>query len=166
MNRREAWIDRKRGCSIPWKTALAWEAALGFLRARPRSCGEMKDFLRRKGFGQTASEATLQRLEDSGYLDDARFVEAWLHHRSHAQPRGGLWVRRELREKKVPADLVEELAAPYLAAHEEETAWDLAQKRWPRLLSSPRGKERLARYLFGRGFSPSTIHRVLERLEI
>jgi regulatory protein len=150
--------------SVNEEAAQAWKVALRYLGTRPRSCGEMINTLTRHGFSQEARDATIRKLEELGYLNDAHFVEAWLHHRSGVQPRGSLWVKRELQAKKVPADLVEKLAGPYLAEHEEEIAWAVTEKKWPRWANDPRKRDKLARFLHGRGFSSATIVRVLDRL--
>ncbi len=140
------------------------KAAMNYLKIRPRSRGELEDYLERKSFSSEARASVLIKLEENGLIDDRNFVEAWLYHRTKAMPRGRLFVIQELRRKKVPQDLIDSLVGPYFSQVEEEMAMNLAQRKWEALAHSPRGKQKLAFYLKNKGFPTSVISRILERL--
>ncbi|MGE0371631.1 MAG: regulatory protein RecX [Gammaproteobacteria bacterium] len=80
---------------------------MDLLARREHSVGELRVKLRAKGFDdEPAVEQELARLCTEGLLSDARFAEAFVHaHRLRGQ--GPLRVAAGLRERSVPAELIE-----------------------------------------------------------
>ena len=142
----------------------ALKAATHFMKIRPRSRGEVADLLTRKGFSQEVQAQILDRLEQLGLLDDKRFVEMWLYHRTEVVPRGGFIIKHELRQRKVAEDLIETLVEPRLAEAEPPAAHRLAAKKWRSLPSTSQRYAKVGNYLKSKGFSASTIHQVLQEL--
>jgi regulatory protein len=143
----------------------AIKAAVRYLKFRPRSKGEIDDYLKKRSFSPEVRKVALIKLEEEDLLDDSRFLESWLHHRTEVVPRGSLYIKRELRSKKISERLIEEVAEPFIKEKEEEVAWKLAQKKWRSLPDSPERFQKVAFFLKGKGFSSSVIYRVLMRLK-
>jgi regulatory protein len=143
----------------------AIQAAIRYLRIRPRSRGEVEEYLRKKSFSSEATEAALIKLEEEELLDDSKFLESWLHHRTEVMPRGSLVITRELKAKKIPEKLIQEVAMPFIEEKEEEVAWRLAVKRWNACSIPEERYRKTASFLKGKGFSSSVIYRVLMRLK-
>ncbi len=143
----------------------AIQAAIRYLRIRPRSRGEVEEYLIRKSFSPQATRAALIKLEEEELLDDSKFLESWLYHRTEVMPRGSLVIKRELKVKKIPEKLIQEIAEPYIEEKEEEVAYKLAEKKW-RINSEPEERYRkTASFLRAKGFSSSAIYRVLMKLK-
>src|SRR4051812_45101087 len=83
------------------------EAGARFLEARPRSVSEVRRKLTRLGYRPELVTATVDRLVELGFLDDAAFARAWVDARDRAKPRGEHALRRELGLKGVDRSLVD-----------------------------------------------------------
>ena len=143
----------------------ATEAALRLLTVRPRSEREVRDRLRRKGYGAAAIDATIAKLEGWRYLDDAEFARAWVANREANQPRGRRLLEQELRQKGVEREVVRDtIAAADL--DEAQTALDLgrAKLRSYSSLDPAVARRRLGAYLARRGYGYDIVRPTLDRL--
>ena len=90
----------------------AYQRALRFLAARPRSVLEVRRRLRASGIGEQPTSQVIDRLQDHGLLDDAQFASYWVEQRQAFRPRGPRALRSELSAKGV----AREAMAPAIAA--------------------------------------------------
>jgi regulatory protein len=145
------------------------EIAAGFLAARPRTRWEAERRLRRAGADDTVIAATLERLGELGYLDDAAFATWWADQRDRHAPRGRRLVEAELRQRGIGRDVIEELRETYedrdrapedagLPSTEAERASTAlaAHLRGRPLPSDPKALQRIGMFLVRRGFDPET----------
>jgi regulatory protein len=84
----------------------AFQAALRFIEARPRSSAEIRSRLERKEFAPEAITSALERLSRLGLIDDAAFARLWVEHRQNSRPRSTSALRDELRRKGIDTDVV------------------------------------------------------------
>jgi regulatory protein len=142
----------------------ALDVALRLLGYRPRAEQELRERLTRRGFPAEAIEATLARLRDYGYVDDAAFARAWVERRTGAAARGRRLLLYELRGKGVDP----EVAARSLqkAPDDLETARGLAERKVRSLrgLDARTFRQRLGAYLQRRGFAGEVIASVVREL--
>ena len=97
-------------------TGPVMEAAATFLAPRPRSISETKRRLSRLGFPQPLVDQVVERFAEIGYLDDEAFSRAWVESRDRARPRGESALRRELAQKGVARQVVDEILGERLDA--------------------------------------------------
>ena len=108
----------------------------------------------------------IQRLQQEGFLDEKRYVKAFVNDKFRFNKWGRIKIRYMLKQKGIASDLIEEgiLQIPEDEYHEILLAL-LKQKR-PILKSRNvyelRGK--MLRYAAGKGFEPSLICRCLGEL--
>ena len=139
-----------------------YTAALRILNYRFNSAAELRRKLAAKDFDQTTIEATLARLRDEKWLDDARFAEAFVRTRMRKRI-GRLRIRREL----MAAGVDDETAAGALGRNrdeegEREAVTALARKRAARLdLATPEGRNKLTAYLLKQGYDLSLIREIV-----
>lgn len=140
----------------------ALQSALRLLSYRPRSEQELRQRLARKGLPRAAIAATLSRLRELGYLDDAAFARFWTETRQASRPRSRRVVALELRRRGIAAEEVEEATA---SIEDEEAAYAAAGRRLRLLggLEYQQFRERLGRFLTGRGFSYDVARRTIDR---
>ncbi|HEX2765186.1 MAG TPA: regulatory protein RecX [Candidatus Limnocylindria bacterium] len=103
-------MPRRRRAATPPEppdAAGAMEIAARFLGTRPRTRWEVERRLRRAGADEPTVEATLDRLTELGYLDDAAFARWWGEQRDRHRPRGHRLVEAELRQRGVPREVIE-----------------------------------------------------------
>ncbi|MGQ9478050.1 MAG: regulatory protein RecX [Candidatus Bipolaricaulia bacterium] len=138
---------------------------LRLLRYRPRSRAEALDRLRRRGYSAETIAQTLAWAEEAGLLDDALFAKLWIAERLEHRPCGKILLRRELIERGIPPEIIEE-ALERAGLNEEELARGLAKERSARYRNLPAEEQRakLLALLSRRGFPASLCARVLHEL--
>lgn len=144
--------------------AAALERVGRLLVERPRSQAEVRQRLDRAGFPPETTQRVLERLRQSGDLDDGSFARVWVENRMAFRPRGAALLRAELRRKGVAP---EEIDSALAGIDETEAAWAAAQRvaqRWPGRDPATR-RERMYAHLQRRGFDHDTIRLVLRRLQ-
>jgi len=146
----------------------AFQAALRFLEARPRSIAEVRERLGRKEFAPEAIEAALARLAELGLVDDAAFARFWVENRQACRPRGAGALRDELRRKGIAPDVVAAvLSDDALTGDAAEQAQTLARAALRKYAgSADRGAftRRMGGYLQRRGFSFEIIRPIIDQL--
>ncbi len=148
-------------------SAAALESALRLLAVRLRSRREIDDRLRRKDYPAAVVAAVIHRLESECFLDDMRFAQAWVAGRLAVRPSGTVRLRRELRQKGVPLDIIEQvLRAGVSQSDEHAGAVALARVRARRYQAEPRdvAVRRLAGVLQRRGFSAGAVAAALREV--
>ncbi len=138
---------------------------LRLLRYRPRSRAEALDRLRRRGYSAETIAQTLAWAEGAGLVDDTLFAKLWIADRLEHRPCGKILLRRELGERGVPLEIIEEALAQ-AGLDEEELARGLAKERSARYHDLPpeERRARLLALLSRRGFPASLCARVLREL--
>ena len=146
-----------------------WEYALEGLADRAHSAGELREKLRRKASRAGDVDATLARLNESGYLDDRAYAESYAHARLDDRQFGSMRVLRDLRERRVAPSLAER-AVRHVFAHvdEEALAEEYVRRKYraaPRaeLFRSEKDLAAAYRKLLRAGFGTGVIIRVLKR---
>ncbi|MFA5361989.1 MAG: regulatory protein RecX [Candidatus Omnitrophota bacterium] len=136
------------------------------LKFRPRSEKEMRDRLGRKDFSKGIIEKTVQALISKKFIDDRLFAEAWIDYRIN-KSFGFRKVRRELRGKGIPGRIIEECLARIQKDYSEETVVERsAREKIGKLkgIDGIKAKNRVYAYLLRRGFTPSVVIEVMNRL--
>ncbi len=131
--------------------ALAMGRAFNFLGYRARSEKEVRDRLRRYGYGEEIVEEVIDRLKELGYLDDgefARFVA-----REKARRYGPRRISAELRRSGVDPEITQDAVAEEFAGRSElEEARSVAARRYNRGGSDAEAR-RIYGFLMRRGYS-------------
>lgn len=104
----------------------AHDAALRLLASRPRSETEMRNRLAMRGVEPSAIDDEVERLRNSGLLDDQKFAEAWVEDRKRASPRGQRMLRYELLGRGIDPAAAEQATSDI---DDRETAIGLARSR-------------------------------------
>jgi regulatory protein len=142
-------------------------AALRFLKIRPRSTAELKEKLKAKEYPSTEIETAVNDLAASGLLDDRAFTKSWINYRL-ARPFGFRRIIQELKAKGIDQEIIEQITAEIKDSYDpENTALELAQRRWKRLpdIDPIKKKKRVLDFLLRRGFEASVAIRVIKKLK-
>ncbi len=133
--------------------------ALGFLSRREYSRAELSRRLRPYVEAADDLESLLDGLERDGWLSNERFVESVVHRR--ATRMGGARIADELKRHAVGDTLISETASK-LAQTETARVQAVWEKKYGTLPETPAERAKQARFLAVRGFSGSTIGKVLK----
>src|SRR3989338_3922707 len=126
------------------------------LSARQRSEKELRQRLSFKGFDPEITEELTDYFKKLNLINDREFARAWIETRLN-KPLGFKAIIKELRQKGISEEIIAELIGQKKASFDEITAVrELAERRWARLKSSNKPKEKLKSqlyaYLIRRGF--------------
>ena len=138
-------------------------AAYRCLSYRPRSEGEIRQGLHRRGFADELAEKTIAKLREQNLSDDFAFAQFWTGNRLSFRPKSKRLIKKELRDKKVAAEIIEQVTKDI---DDEEIAYKLGCSRMHNLahLDYPDFYRRLSSYLAYRGFSYEVIKRTVALL--
>lgn len=156
-----AWENRL----APLQFADAWEAALTSLDRAARTEKELRASLARKGYVEPVIDAVIERLKETGLLNDARYAERMAELQSK-RPVGLHAFRRKLAAKGISEDD----AAEALSAFDEEQQKDacLAAARTLcrkyEALPHREARAKLSQALARRGFGWDAIEGAVDQL--
>lgn len=139
------------------------DAAYYYLSYRPRSEGEIRQWLDKRGFASEVVETAIGKLREQNLSDDFAFAKFWRDDRLSFRPKSKRLIKRELRDKKVASDIIEQVTSDI---DDEEIAYKLGSSRLPTLvhLDYPAFYRRLTSYLAYRGFNYEVIKRTASLL--
>ena len=158
----------------PAEPPAPMEVALRYLGSRPRTRYELTQRLRRAAVPEPQIEATLDRLVELGYVDDAAFARWWAEQRDRHAPRGRRMLEAELRQRGVPREVIEAHRAEHddserapedegVPGSELERAADALARhlRGRPMPDDAKARQRIGMYLMRRGFDAETVRTTL-----
>lgn len=117
--------------------------------------------------GQTAIDAVVVRLKQNGYLNDQSYAETYARLRQENQKFGRRRVQQDLRQKGLPAGLIDEtLDARYGQTNEEALARQFLARKRLRKPANDKETARILRRLVAAGFSTGVIYKILRQWEV
>jgi regulatory protein len=131
-------------------------ASYHYLSYRPRSEGEIRQWLHRRGFANEVADQTIIKLREQNLSDDFAFARFWKENRLSFRPKSKRLIKKELRDKKVAAEIIEQVTEDI---DDEAIAYKLGSNRISTLahLDYPDFYRRLSSYLAYRGFGYEVI---------
>ena len=143
---------------------IVYQKALHFLSYRPRSSAEVRQNLSKRGISEALIEDILNRLQNTGLVNDETFAQAWVENRNTFRPRGKTALRMELRRKGLSNEIVQSV----LDTQVNDAALALeAARRYARRLSGlewPEFRQKLSGFLARRGFLYTTLASVVSQV--
>jgi regulatory protein len=118
-------------------------------------------------------DKVLTRLQELGYLDDAKFAEFWVENRASFAPRGKLLIKQELAKKGVTREVIQEALEKHLPTEneqgeslEEEQALAAARKKAATLKAEDWQSfyRKLGGFLQRRGYDFEVTNRITKQL--
>jgi regulatory protein len=144
-------LEELEEARVAGERALAMNRALHFLGYRARSRMEVRDRLRRYGYGEETVRVVIGRLAELGYLDDEEFARTAA--REKARRYGPRRVSAELRRSGVDAELAQDVVEEEFAERGEvDAARSAAARRYNRGGSDAEAR-RVYGFLMRRGYS-------------
>lgn len=142
--------------------------AFRLLSFKPRTVAEMRERLLEKDWAEEAIvDQVIARLKELGYLNDEQYAASFATSRLTARPLGRTRLRRDLQNKKVPAQIAEQTLNEVYADGAEEGLIDRAIAKRLRLKGAPQSPEEVKKlfdYLMRRGFSYQLVLRKVREL--
>ena len=145
----------------------AYSDGLKLLARRELSVTDLRARLLDREHAREEVEAAIERLLETGALDDRRVARAHARTASKVKGRGRLRVTRELQAMGIPREVAAEAVAEVFGELDERAMIDRAiQKklRGGRKPSSVQERARLYQFLMRQGFTPAAVSAALRRI--
>ena len=136
----------------------AYMRSLDLIMRRQRSEWEVRDYLKRKDYESETVEKIVNRLSNSGYIDDKKFAEAWVNNRRLLKATSKRKLRLELKQKRVSDEVISEVISED-ETDERQVLKDLIAKK--RSQTRYQDDQKLIAYLMRQGFNYEDIKLVL-----
>ena len=139
------------------------DVAYRYLSYRPRSEGEMRQRLRKRGFDTEVIERTVEKLKEQDIINDYAFAIFWKDAQLSHKPKSKRLIIKELVEKKIEEDIIRQVTE---GIDDEKNAYTLGGSRARTLahLDETSFRRRLEYILSYRGFSYGTIKHTIDIL--
>jgi regulatory protein len=130
---------------------VAYQRALRLIQHRPRSESEIRQVLRRHAIPEASAEEAIERLKQSGLINDAEFAQAWVENRADLRPRSRRALAYELSRRGVDAQVIEQSLT---TIDDDRMAYQAALRpaRKYKELDWNDFRQKMYRYLAQRGF--------------
>ncbi len=136
----------------------ALDATMRYVAIRPRSQWEIESYLKRKRVEKVTAKQILNKLNDSGFLDDEAFARAWVSNRRLLKPMSRRKLTLELRQKRVDNSVIDKVLA-------DDEVTDIATLQ--QLIAKKRGKYKddlkFMQYLARQGYSYQDVKEALNK---
>ena len=137
------------------------------LARRMYSTNEIRKKLKEQGYTDEIIDNVISMMEGYGYLNDKTFAEEWIRSRAHNNPKGKIVLKRELTQKGIEGDIIEEaFSQSFDESQQSEIALDMArrQSRSYRNDDPISARRKLQGYLIRRGFDFETVRNVVDKV--
>lgn len=145
------------------------EACLRYLARRDHSSSELLKKVGRKGYRQSDIRDVIRDLLDQGLIDDRKFAQRYVTDKMELNRWGPKKIRAKLYQKGVDRDIIESVLAGISDEdHLSDACVDLVLKRKRHFLREDdnfKRKEKIYRYLTGRGYPGSVIRSAWPQIE-
>lgn len=148
----------------------ALNRAYFFLKFRPRTEKEVTDYLNKKAekfhWSSEVVEKAIQSLKEKKYINDADFVEVFVHSRSNLKPKSRYALSGELGKFGVAKETID-LFFEENPVDEDSLASDALKRRWAQYqrFSKQERFQKAAAFLSRRGFSYEIIKKTIQQFE-
>jgi regulatory protein len=162
---------------------INYNRALRFLSYRPRSEKEIRDYFSknnkqrliinkqetRANVKEETINAIVKKLKEYKFINDEEFAKIWIKQRTKIKPRAWRVIQYELKQKGISDEIIKGLQFSEEENDQDldlESAKILVQRKLKRYGSLPKyeQREKIGRFLAGKGFNWNTIKKVIDEI--
>jgi len=161
--------DRRHISATPAKISRqqAMNTAVRILTHRDHSRYELKQKLRKRGYGSSVIDTVIAECERLNYINDPRTAHLYILQLKR-KCYGKRYIRMALKKKRLSSRAIENtLLQNYSEADESKNAGKLLEKKKERFAREPdpqKKSDKIYRFLYSRGFSKEIIIDLLRNL--
>lgn len=160
-------LDQPRLLSPEKLESRARNVLLHQLARSAKSTSQLRKILEQRDIPTEIAEKVLERFTEVGLIDDAAYAETIVNSRRNYKGLAKSAIKRELNEKGVSQELVEEAVSGITAEDDFESAKQLATRRFGQMahLEKDVRTRRLAGYLQRKGYASSAVFAAIKFAE-
>lgn len=140
----------------------AYNYAVYCLSLRLRTEGEIRDKLRLKNYQPEIVNRVIEELNANRYLDDQRYGEVYLDNLKKYKTFGYYGIKKKLMEKRLPAEIIENVLRDGLNEEEEIKIAARFFKKRKTAVGDWKEKQKLAQILRAKGFRTAVVAKMLD----
>jgi regulatory protein len=160
-------LDQPRLLSPEKQESRARNVLLHQLARSAKSTSQLRKILEQREITPEIAEKVIERFTEVGLIDDAAYAETIVNSRRNYKGLAKSAIKRELNEKGVSQELVEEAISGITAEDDFESAKQLATRRFGQMahLEKEVRTRRLAGYLQRKGYASSAVFAAIKFAE-
>jgi regulatory protein len=160
-------LDQPRLLSPEKQESRARNVLLHQLARSAKSTSQLRKILEQREISPEIAEKVIERFTEVGLIDDAAYAETIVNSRRNYKGLAKSAIKRELNEKGVSHELVEEAISGITAEDDFESAKQLATRRFAQMahLEKEVRTRRLAGYLQRKGYASSAVFAAIKFAE-
>lgn len=160
-------LDQPRLLSPEKQESRARNVLLHQLARSAKSTSQLRKILEQREISPEIAEKVLERFTEVGLIDDAAYAETIVNSRRNYKGLAKSAIKRELNEKGVSQELVEEAISGITTEDDFESAKQLATRRFSQMahLEKEVRTRRLAGYLQRKGYASSAVFAAIKFAE-
>ncbi len=140
-----------------------WQCSLHLITRRSHSKHELQQKLHYKGYSDDAIEKVIQRLEEYGYINDLKLATNLSHKYLQANKYSVKQIHYKLKQHGLSDAILTEVTKNHDDVEEWQVALKIVNVRFNKTFDTVT-KEKIYRYLASKGFSSSSINKVLQAI--
>lgn len=137
----------------------AYKYSLYLMGRKDYTSFEMESKLKNKEYSNITIKITIEKLKDLGFINDTKFSEKYLHDSLYIKKQGIQKIKYELGRKGITKDEIEGIEIDENI--EYQNALDLAQKKYKLIVGKDNVRDKLFRFLIGKGYDFELIKKVI-----
>lgn len=142
------------------------EKSISYLAIRARTIFEMERYLSKKGFRSGIIKTTLEKLKNSGYLNDYDYAVTYARNKLEKKAVGKRLVSKELSARGIKREMISSVMKDEsITAQDMEKIYKAAVKKLESVKSKQNKKQKLVFFLQSRGFEWDEIRTTINRLK-
>ena len=163
----DSTLDQPRLLSPEKLETRARNVLLHQLARSAKSTSQLRKILEQREIPTDIAEKVIDRFTEVGLIDDAAYAETIVNSRRNYKGLAKSAIKRELNEKGVSQELVEEAISGITAEDDFESAKQLASRRFRQLAHLDRDvrTRRLAGYLQRKGYGSNSVFAAIKFAE-
>ena len=163
----DSTLDQPRLLSPEKLETRARNVLLHQLARSAKSTSQLRKILEQREIPTEVAEKVLERFTEVGLIDDAAYAETIVNSRRNYKGLAKSAIKRELNEKGVSQELVEEAISGITAEDDFESAKQLASRRYRQMAHLERDvrTRRLAGYLQRKGYGSNSVFAAIKFAE-
>jgi regulatory protein len=160
-------LDQPRLLSPEKQESRARNVLLHQLARSAKSTSQLRKILEQREIDSEIAEKVIDRFTEVGLIDDAAYAETIVNSRRNYKGLAKSAIKRELNEKGVSQELVEEAISGITAEDDFESAKQLATRRFRQMahLEKDVRTRRLAGYLQRKGYGSNAVFAAIKFAE-
>jgi regulatory protein len=160
-------LDQPRLLSPEKQESRARNVLLHQLARSAKSTSQLRKILEQREISSEIAERVIERFTEVGLIDDAAYAETIVNSRRNYKGLAKSAIKRELNDKGVSQELVEEAISGITAEDDFESAKQLATRRFGQMahLEKDVRTRRLAGYLQRKGYASSAVFAAIKFAE-